>query len=394
MPQFTSIAAATAPGAYRHGNNLRLIVGKTGSKSWVLRFRSSGVVQMGLGSATTLSADRARRMANKLLGMVAEGTDPRIERRRAKHGDTFQQVLDRLLASKSTAWKGDLQQAQWRASLRDHAGKLLPMRVTQITVDHVLSVLHPIWGSETAARVQDRIEKVLAAAKSERLILDNVAQWKGNLQNLLTAKPAKKKAADEHHAALPYADLPALVLRLLACAGNGAKALLFCILTATRTDETRLARKSEIDRAAKLWTIPAERMKAGVQHIVPLSDQAMQIVDALWDQPGDLLFTGKDGKALGATALADKLCKGSDKGGLGFKGIATVHGMRSAFSDFIGDMTSFDAETREHCLAHQLDAVEGSYRRASAVAKRRAAMQVWANYCFGISKVVTLQLAA
>lgn len=393
----------TKAGTYNFGRNLYLRVSPTGGASWIFRMRVPGkVVQLGLGSAGSiidggLNTEAARNKAIELQAMRIAGQDVRAERRRRKLGDTFRAVLGRVLDNRSTEWKaGSGQKEQWIQSLNDHAGSLLDMRVVQITQSDVLAVLAPKWnaekGRETMARVQDRIEAVLQAAVAEGLIKENVARWKGHLSHLLAAKPAKKKKGEQNHKRVEVDQVPALVARLVGAAGAGAQALLFTILTATRSEEVLGALKSEINRDAKTWTIPASRMKASVEHIVPLSDQAMEIVNARWEQPGDALFAGKAGDRLGATALRDKLVKGADRGGLGID--ATVHGFRSCFSDFIGERTSIDRETREHCLAHQLDAVEGAYRRSTAVAKRRAAMQVWANYCFGITTVVTLTLAA
>jgi integrase len=390
----------TKAGSYNFGRNLYLRVSPTGAKSWIFRMRAGGkkVIQLGLGAAGDLrdggiNTDAARVKVIELQKIrLIDGQDVRAERRRRKLGDTFRAVLGRVLKQRAAGWKGGQdgqQRVKWIQSLEDHAGSLLDMRVVQITQSDVLATLKPIWGKEIAGRVQERIEIVLQAAVAEGLIKENVARWKGHLSHLLAAK---KKLGENNHKAVPLDDVPGVIARLQGAAGAGAQALLFTILTATRSGETLGALKSEIDREKRLWIIPAERMKAGVEHHVPLSDQAMAIVNARWEQKGDFLFAGKDGTQLSKTALRDKLVKDAKRGGLGID--ATTHGFRSCFSDFIGDRTAIDSETREHCLAHQLDAVEGAYRRATAVEKRRAAMQVWANFCFGITSVVTLKLAA
>jgi integrase len=391
--KFTTIAGADRPGTYSLRNNLYLVVQKSGSKSWVFRYRQPGTtINLGLGSATgegkfKVTITQARQQADRFRVMLADGKDPRSETRRAKAGETFRELLDALLKSLSKGWKGSDQERQWRKSLDKHAAELLPMRVATISLQDVLRVLRPKWGTETMARVQDRIEKVLQTAVAMGLVKENVARWDGHLSTMLAPKPGKK--AKDSHAALAYDALPAFIARVASHQGMAAKALTFTILTAARTDEAREMKWSEVDLDKALWTVPAERMKAGVEHIVPLSAQAVELLRSIARQPGnDFVFHGKKpGQSLGATALSDKLEE------LGFKGQVTVHGFRSTFADWAGDMTTCDKETREHCLAHQLDAVTGAYRRGTAITKRRTLMQGYADYAYGVSNVATLRAA-
>lgn len=403
MPKFTTIAAAIKLAAGREfatdfsaGNGLYLIASPTGAASWVLRYRVKGPrVAMGLGSGSGLGKHKvsfadARKQANKLLTMFHAGEDPRAERRRQRQGDTFKAVFDLYLTDKVPAKSHD----EWRASMRNHASRLMTMRVANITTDDVLSVLRPLWGKEKGAeaisRVQDRISRVLSAAVTAGHITENVARWDGHLKNVLAAKPSKKNA--EGHAMLPHADLPAFVAKIAGLKGAAAQALLFTILTWARAGEVLGALKSEIDREARVWRIPAERMKAGKAHFVPLSDQAMDIVNARWDLPGEHLFATVEGKQLGDTALNDKLCKPVKKGGLAMAGVATVHGFRATASTWAQATRLVDAEIVEMCLAHTVKVeaslnptIRAAYARAECEDFRRDALQLYANVAFGVN---------
>ncbi|MER9336038.1 integrase arm-type DNA-binding domain-containing protein [Mesorhizobium sp. M0293] len=402
-------ASQPAPGRYADARNLYLNVSPTGAKSWVFLWQANGRQRelglgsyTGAGSTTSLSLKQARLAADAARVQIAAGIDPIAAKVQARLASvTFEALLDEKLATLSKDWKAKgesiEQEDEWRRSLKNHAGKLMPMQAGRINRDDVLAVLKPIWIAKgtTAERVRYRIEKVLDLAIAKGAHAGpNPAAYAGYLAEHLGKKASKAKA--DSHAALPYAEVPGFMAKLLPLKGTASKGLAFTILTATRTDETRLARWSEIDLDKGLWAIPAERMKAGVEHIVPLSTTAINLLRSVPRLVGnDFVFTGKiEGSAVGATAFSDKLTDPVKKGGLGLKGRATVHGFRSTFSDWVGDETTFAKEDREFCLAHGLDAVEGAYRRATAVEKRRAIMQAWANYCEGKTSVVALQVAA
>jgi integrase len=246
--------------------------------------------------------------------------------------------------------------------------------VEKVSTDDVVRVLRPMWHSkpETASKVRERIKIVLDHAKARGLRSgDNPAQWKGHLDQIL---PAPKTLSRGHHAAVPYRDVPALVKKLQAADGNGARALEFAILTAARSGEVRGATWDEIDLAAKVWTIPGERMKAEKPHRVPLSDRAVEIVQDM-KAAGSLngfVFPGKkDKRPLSDMTLAKAL---KTAGGGDF----TVHGFRSSFRDWAAEETNFQREVAEAALAHAVgDAVERAYRRGDALEKRRALMAAW-----------------
>lgn len=396
------IASITKPGRHSDGRNLYLNVTATGAKSWLFMWKTGGGkrVEMGLGSATgagaafSLTLTQARLKADAARAMLAAGINPLEAKIAAKVSTlTFCQLMEMKIATLKADWKVSadgtcLNEIEWRSSLTKHAAALLPMQAGKIGTAEVYAVLKPIWPTirVTAERVRYRIEQVLelAAAKGQRNGMDNAAAYKGYLAEHLGKK---RSAAQAHHAALAYAKVPAFMQRLLTHKGHAAKALAFLTLTAVRTDEARLMKRSEVDFATGLWTIPAERMKAGVKHIVPLSTAALELLASMPELIGnDFMFPGaKAGAALGPTALSDKLEE------LGLKGEATVHGMRSAFRDWCGDkLRGYANGDFEACLAHGLDATEGAYRRESAVEKRGEIMQAWANYCAGRDNVVRL----
>jgi len=227
---------------------------------------------------------------------------------------------------------------------------------------------------ETASRLRGRIEKVLNAAKAKGLrIGENPAAWRGHLDNLLSRQ---SKLTRGHHAAMPYADLPAFMGRLRERETVAARCLEFAILTAARSGEALGARWREIDEAAKIWTIPADRMKAAREHRVPLTDRALAILDEMkLARVSDFVFPGQNaGRPLSVIAL-EMVLRRMDVG-------ATTHGFRSSFRDWAGNETHFPRELAEHALAHAIgDKAEQAYRRGDALERRRALMDAWGAYC-------------
>jgi integrase len=249
--------------------------------------------------------------------------------------------------------------------------------IDEIDTAAVLAVHTPLWqtGPETALRLRGRIEAVLDAAKAEgHRSGENPAPWRGHLSHLL---PKRGKLTRGHHAAMAYSDVPAFIAQLRECNAIAAMALEFCILTATRSGEVYGARWSEIDVEAKVWTLPAARMKAAREHRVPLSERALVILEKLGGaKTSDYVFPSPRGrKPLSHVSMAKVIHRLQiDR--------ATVHGFRSAFRDWAGETTSFPREIAEAALAHVSgDATERAYRRGDALEKRRTLMEAWANYC-------------
>jgi integrase len=350
------------------------------SRSWLFRYRFDGADrQMGLGSTITTSLAEVRKRAQEARDLIARGVDPREQREAQKRARleavgrrmTFRQAVGGYIQAHRAEWRSAKHLAQWQASLK-HTTAINDLDVAAIDTPHVLNVLKPIWlaKTETASRIRARIEMAVDYAKAAKARSgDNPARWEV-LKDLLPAP--SKFAKVEHHAALPFADLPEFVAKLRTKKGLSARALEFTILTAARAGETIGARWSEIDLAAKTWTIPGARMKAGAEHVVPLSDRALAILNKI-PREGELVFPGKRG-ALSDQSLRD--AADSVRDGL------TVHGFRSSFRDWCGDQTNFPREVAEAALAHKVgNGTEQAYRRASALKKRRKLMDAWAAYC-------------
>lgn len=407
------VTTCTKPGRHADGDGLYLSVTPDGKrKRWTLLYKRNGRQrEMGLGSASDTSLADARKAADAARALLRDGIDPLEAKRKAEaesNAPTFGVAADTFIAAHEPSWRNEKHVAQWKMTLsraRDDDGNLLktgyclPLigkRVDEVTTEDVLTILQPIWNvkPETANRVRGRIEQVLDAAKVQgHRTGENPARWRGHLQLLL---PKRTKLSRGHHAAMPYRDVPAFVQRLHAMRGVGAWCLEFVILTAARSGEARGATWSEIDLQAQTWTIPAERMKAGVEHVVPLPDRAVEILEtvALLRREADksgIVFPGlKLGKPLSDMGLANVLRR------LEVDDVATVHGFRSSFRDWVGDETSFPRELAEQALAHAVgDDTELAYRRGTALAKRRKVMEAWERYLLDTkpANVVTIRRA-
>jgi integrase len=286
--------------------------------------------------------------------------------------------------------------------MANYAAKLLDMPVAKVGEDEVLDVLRPIWKTipMTADRVRFRINAVIEHATIKRLYVGpNPARTKALIDVLLGKAEV---AAVVNQPSLPYAELPAVVALLRAKKGIAAKATLFTTLTAVRTDEARLALKSEVNFDTKLWLVPAARVKGkkgeanSPERIVPLSDAAIEVLRTLQDSDSIYLFPGtKEGQTLNPSSLNDMLVKPKAKGCLDLKGKATMHGMRASFSTWANEQLTFDKDAIELCLAHVVGTkVSRAYNRSEKLAERTRIMQAWGNYCFGISNLVQLERAA
>ena len=373
-----SVATLKEPGRHSDGSGLYLVVDKSGAKRWVFIFRWSGKLkEMGLGGVVYVSLAKARDRASAAREQVADGIDPIAARRQeGVEGTLFSTFATGLLDSLEGQWRNEKHRKQWRTSLQTHAPAIWEMSVSGITTDDVLSALRPIWTdkAETASRVRGRIERILDAATAKGLRSgDNPARWRGHLERLL---PRRRKLTRGHHAALPYEKAPAFIERLRGRPALAARALEFTILTAARSGETLNATWSEIDLQRRVWTVPADRMKAGREHRVPLSEAAMALLQPLLElRDGDLIFPGqKRGRPLSVMAMEMVLRR--------METPVTVHGFRSSFRDWAGEETDFAREIAEAALAHVVgDATERAYRRGDALERRRKLMEAWAAFC-------------
>ncbi|MBY5630407.1 integrase arm-type DNA-binding domain-containing protein [Rhizobium leguminosarum] len=374
----TKIKSLTKPGVYGDGDGLYIRVQKGGSRNWVFIWRRGedrnevGLGGYGAGTAP-VSLILAREKADAIRQQLARGEDPRADKK-ANRPKTFHDCMEALIAAKESEWTNPKHADQWRMTLREYAKPLHQMPVADIVMGDVKDCLLPHWHErpETADRLRSRIQATIDyAIAHEWRTAGNPARWKGLLDKVM---PRRQKLQRGHHAALAYAAAPILAANLRASSGIAARAVEFLALTATRTREARLAEFAEFDMKAKTWTVPATRMKMGKLHTVPLSDRAIEIVNAMREvATGPFLFGGD--KAVSDTAMTKALRVASpDKA-------STLHGLRSMFRDWCGDETDHPREVAEQALAHAIgNAIEQAYRRSDAIEKRRALMIDWSNY--------------
>jgi integrase len=342
--------------------------------------------EMGLGPASGNTLADARRKAEDAARSLMNGSDPLVQKAAQRETPSFGKLAEDVISSIEVGFRNAKHRQQWRNTINTYAKHLLDMKVDAIETDDILKVLKPIWSvkPETASRVRGRIEKVLDAARAQKYRhTENPARWRGNLDHLL---PRQSKLARQHHAAMDYKNVPAFMHELREREALAARALEFCILTATRTSETLAAQWSEFDLEGWIWTIPAHRMKAGREHRVPLSTNAYKIVAALSNsRTGVYVFPGnKLDRPLSSMAMEMVLRRMVIND-------ATVHGFRSSFRDWAGNETEFPRELAEHALAHVIgDRSEQSYRRKDALERRRALMENWAEYLKSLNSDVDL----
>jgi integrase len=386
--------ASAAAGKYEDGGGLRLVVSDSGAKKWVLRVTVGDKRrEMGLGSCPDVSLAKARELASEYRQLAKAGSDPILARRSARGATpTFTTCAARYIRAHRRGWRNPKHARQWVSTLKTYAKPRIGSKpVDAVATEDVLAILSPIWSTktETAKRVQGRIENILdyAAAHGFRDQV-NPARWRGHLDKLLP-KPARVKTVT-HHPAMRYTEVPAFMQELTVNGSISALALKFLILTATRTNEVLGARWSEIDLASATWTIPAERMKARREHRVPLSQAALEILNALPRIDGNpYVFPGsRQAKPLSNMALL-QVMRGIGYGVGGDRGEFVPHGFRSSFRDWSGEVSSFPRDVAEMALAHIIEnKVEAAYRRGDLFAKRREMMQAWADYLRSISPVL------
>ncbi len=407
--RLNALAASRAKkrGMYPDGNGLYLQVAASGAKSWVYRFMLNGVARwMGLGPFDAVPLADARVKALEARRLRLAGVDPikaragaRTEARlEAARSITFKDAAEAYMEAHKAGWRSPKHAEQWRNTLETYAYPVFgSLPVQGVDVALVMKVLGPIWATktETASRVRGRIESVLdwASARGYRLG-ENPARWRGHLENLLPRRSRVQRV--KHHPALPYGEVGAFMVGLRRQEGAAASVLEFLILTACRTGEVTGARWGEFNIEEALWTIPAERIKSGRQHRVPLSLAARAIINSMQKvratEHGDgLVFPGgKRGRTLSSMVLLALLKR------MGRSDI-TVHGFRSTFRDWAAERTNYPREVAEMALGHAVgDRVEAAYRRGDLFEKRRKMMDAWADYCgtvheVGADKVVPIK---
>lgn len=396
----------TIAGTYEDGDGLRLLVKPNGKKYWVLRFQLAGKRrEMGLGTYPAVGLKEARQNSSDKRRLLRDGIDPlqarddertaqqAAEHHRIRKSVTFQDVSNDYIEAHRAGWKNVKHAQQWTNTLATYAAPIIgELATSQITTEHLLEILKPIWAAkaETASRVRNRIELVLDAAKARGLRDgENPARWRGHLDKLLP--PSSKAKRTQNHPALPYSELSRFMQALNSVEGLSASALKVTILTACRTSEVLDADWSEVDLKTKLWSIPAARMKAGKVHTVPLSDPLITLLEGLPRIKGSsLLFPGsRKGRPISNMAMLMALRRMDQKdledGGKGWRDsndrVVTAHGFRSTFRDWAAECTHHAREVCEMALAHVVaNGAEAAYWRSDLLEKRRTLMADWANF--------------
>lgn len=367
------------------GAGLWLRRAKSGAWYWAFVYtRELKRRELGLGRYGSLPGEvgitLARRKADAARALLAADKDPYAEmakRKAAADRPTFGAVIDDYIDTMQPRWRGRQTSPRWKRFAEVHAIPIREIPIADVSTDDVVGMLKPIWSTkaETASKCREMCKMVLDHAKARGLRTgDNPAQWKGHLDQIL---PKRDMLAIENHPALPYPELPPFFVKLMKETSVSAKALVFTILCAARSGETRGAVWGEIDLKAALWVIPANRMKEGREHRVPLSDAAVAIVKEMKSRRiSDFVFPGgRKASPLSDVALSKPLTKLQAKE-------FTVHGFRSTFRDWVGEATEFQREVAEAALSHAVgDAAERAYRRGDALLKRRTMMEAWASYC-------------
>ena len=372
----TGVKAAKRPGRFGDGDGLFLVVGTTGSKSWVCRVQKHGRRRdIGLGSASKVTLSVARDRAREVRTWVELGLDPVFEKRKAGGIPTFREATAKVYAANRKTWRNEKHEGQWLRTLEAFAFPIIgDIRVSEITGPMIRNVLAEIWLTkpETARRVRQRIGAVLDWA-----FASGYRETEAPMRSITKGLPRQPKK-DGHFAAMPYADVAAFMARLRERESYSRLALQFAILTAARSGEVRGAAWTEIDVENALWTIPKERMKAQREHVVPLSRPAIRIIQRcreLRTRECLLIFPGMKGdKPLSDMTLTKLLRE--------MKQPYTAHGFRSAFRDWASEETDVQGEVAEAALAHMVrDKTEAAYRRGSLLEKRRKLMDDWSIYC-------------
>ena len=387
------------PGRHVDGNGLHLLVKASGAGSWVLRYTLRGRARdLGLSRCPEalalleqtgreeLSLAQARDIAAIYRLKVRAGIDPLAERQQAAAAlvapkasqaptTTFADAAQGYLASRENTWRNAKHRQQWHNTLETYAMPVIGnMPIQNVGTTEVLRILEPIWPvkPETASRLRGRIEAIIDAARVRgNFVGENPARWRGHLDKIL---PARQRLSRGHHTALSYAHVPVFLEQLRRRKATAAMALEFLILTAARTGEVLGATWAEVDFEKQTWTIPATRMKAGREHLVPLSERAIALLTESKKLQSNFLFPGQRGGSLSGMAMSMLLRR------MGHE--VTVHGFRSSFRDWAAEMTTFPHEVCEMALAHTIaNKAEAAYRRGDVFVKRRSLMDDWEHFC-------------
>lgn len=381
------VSRLKAPGLAFVGGvpGLILQIDGSGGRSWILRVKvGTKRREMGLGGFPAVTLAQAREKARAAREAINQGTDPIHERKRAQSllrsdqasAVTFEKAALEFIKAKAPEWSNVKHAAQWQSTLETYAFPVIgSLHVQDVQDAHILKILEPIWQTktETATRVRGRLENILDWATARKLRTGlNPARWRGHLDHLLPAP--KKTTRVVHHEAVQIDDVPAFFASLKTREGVAATALLFTLLTAARSGETRGATWTEFDTEKALWTIPASRMKAKREHRVPLTAAVLELLRSLPRADGsDYVFQAPRGGQLSDMALTAVMRR--------MELTAVPHGLRSTFRDWAAEKTNFPGDLVEMALAHALtNKVEAAYRRGDQFEKRRTLMDAWSKF--------------
>ncbi|WP_048887027.1 tyrosine-type recombinase/integrase [Aurantiacibacter atlanticus] len=371
------IRALTKPGRYMDGDGLSLLLTAPRKGYWVLRATINGRRRdIGLGPLDLVKLAEARELAIDMRRDIQRGIDPIEERKRQKIEIlTFKAAAEKVHTEQKATWKNGKHQDQWIKTLETYAfPKLGDRLVNDIEGPLIREVLLDFWleKPETARRVKQRIGVVLDWAYA-----NGMRATEAPMRSLSRALPRQPKQ-DGHFAAMPYEDVPTFLKHLNKRTSVARHALEFLILTASRSGEVRGAKWAEINLDAKLWTVPAERMKVGKEHVVPLTDATIDVLERArpyYAECSDLVFPGRNVLRPMSDMTLLKILRYAK---LPF----TVHGFRSAFRDWAAEKTSYPGEVAEAALAHTAgNKVEAAYRRTNYLEKRRELMREWSGFC-------------
>lgn len=380
------------PGTHEDGDGLRLVVRGSNRKSWILRFQLDGRRrEMGLGSYPDVSLKQARLEASTKRALLASGIDPlaaRDEERKAQQEArraaqarqiTFESLATEYHQAHGSTWS-DKWRKGWLRKLELYAFNVIgKLPADEITTEHVLKVLQPIWTSKTrtADEVRGQLEQVLDAAKARGLRTgENPARWRGHLDNLLSRAEKKKARKRVHFAAMPWQDVPTLIAKLKENKTPASLAAQLLIFTGARAHMVRFARWDEFDLKAGNWSLPGERMKMRLAFVVPLADQVLKLLQDIPRIDGSpFLFPGQGKSGVMHANSIRTLLHDIEHADI------TRHGFRSSFRDWASECTNHPREVCEMALAHdERDQTEGAYSRSDFLDKRRILMKDWANF--------------
>lgn len=380
---FARISKLSKPGRYFDGGTgLHLLIKKTGSKYWVFRFKLDGKRRdMGLGVFPRVALSDARKAVLEARVLLDRGISPIVEKvipektMTSATPKTFKQFAQEYVESRRSEWRNQKHGDQWVFTLTEYAYPVIGSKaLDEIETEDVLKILQPIWTTktETASRLRGRIERILSAATTRKLRNGiNPALWRGHLDTLLPQP--KRVSRVKHHPALAYSEVPYLMEILQGRDATTALALEFTILTAARTGEVTGAKRCEV--VDNVWIVPAERMKAGRAHRVPLVDRALAILEKAKSQdPNSEYLFSRNGKRMSKMGMLTLLKR--------MHYTVTVHGFRSSFRDWAAERATYFHEVCEMALAHTIgNKAEAAYRRGDLLEARRKLMLDWEEYC-------------